>query len=253
MSKTSELLEIHALVKSASINLDIRNKSKCLRDSILTDKPLTKLAFDTRRIDQDKEYNPRRGLQHYQRSEEFVSEDTAHKMACLEKCKEVTNILKSVFSRTNEWHDSFIKTLYNTLSGAVNDFNKLGNFSSNQKSLSSLEYIEQLLTVRYAINLDNVINIPEEELFFTILKKDEELNNKFGNIDYHAIKNGYKELNSQEESLPIILKAQPTRQEIGENPYSLLLDKLFGTIKATKENPNVERSITITIKDSLKE
>ena len=75
MSKTSELLEIHALVKSASINLDIRNKSKCLRDSILTDKPLTKLAFDTRRIDQDKEYNPRRGLQHYQRSEEFVSED----------------------------------------------------------------------------------------------------------------------------------------------------------------------------------
>lgn len=116
MSKTSELLEIHALIKSASTNLDIRTKSKLIRDDVLAEyQPFKKQAFDTRRIDQDKEYNPRRGLQHYQRSEEFVSEDTNHKMICIQKCKEVTNLLKSVFSKTNEWHDSFIKTLYNTL------------------------------------------------------------------------------------------------------------------------------------------
>jgi len=226
MSKTSELLEIHALIKSASINLDIRNKSKLLREDLITEyQPLKKLAFDTRRIDQDKEYNPRRGLQHYHRSEEFVTEETLNKVNSIKKLKNITALLKDLFHNDDSWHDSFAKTLYNSLENTINDFNKLGNFSQDQKSLTGLNYIQQLLTIRYGINLDNVQLSKDEDILNVILNRDDELLKKFNALNLKSIKFGIDDSNTLQtlskvqekemiKEIPITLKSQPTKQEI---------------------------------------
>ena len=196
MLKTSELLEIYSLVKTASTSLNISKQSKQARNNLLSDlnkinnNPLVKLAFDTRRIDQDKEYNPRRGLQHYQRSEEFVTEDTSLKIANIKKIKNVTALLKDLFHSDDAWHDSFAKTLYSSLENTINDFNKLGNFSSDQKSLTGLHYIQQLLTIRYGIDLDKVQLDKDEDILNVILRRDNELLQKFNSLNLKSIKVG---------------------------------------------------------------
>lgn len=247
MSKPSNFLEIYTLIKSASNNLAIRNNTKLLREEFFQEfKPLKKMAFDTRRIDQDKDYNPRRGLQHYSRSDDFVSEEDIVKINNIKKLKNITALLHEIFNKDDAWHDSFSKTLYTGLENAVNDFNKLGNFSTDQKSLTGLHYIEQLLNIRYGINLTNM-NINDNEILNIILKKDEELLNKFNKLNLSNVKLGVE----PPSNLETISTALPTRKEVAEVPYHTLIEKLFGEVKATVDNPNVERSITITIKDKL--
>lgn len=44
-----------------------------------------------------------------------------------------------------------------------------------------------------------------------------------------------------------------SKRDVATQTYDNLLDKLFGGVKATKENPEVERTVTITIKDKFVE
>jgi hypothetical protein len=40
-----------------------------------------------------------------------------------------------------------------------------------------------------------------------------------------------------------------TKQDIRTKSYDTLMEKLFDGVKASEDNPNVERTVTITIKD----
>ena len=79
-----EVTELYQLVSQGTENIDARKQSRMLRkvalDSYSSGQGFTKLAFDTRRVDQETQYIPRRGLQNYQRSEAFLSEAISQKI-----------------------------------------------------------------------------------------------------------------------------------------------------------------------------
>src|SRR5260370_39885653 len=58
-----------------------------------------KLAFDARRIDQETQYNPRRGLQNYNRSEAFLSQATGEKIKCFAKLYHVLEDMDKEFGK----------------------------------------------------------------------------------------------------------------------------------------------------------
>lgn len=189
---------------------------------------LVKLAFDSRRIDQETEFNPRRGLQFYNRSDAFISQAVAQRIDTFKHLKSILEDFKSKFGRKPEWQDSYLRVLLNFLDRGLRTVQQDGDYTDNQPGVGSFDYIEEMLYVRYRLTVDQLSTMSDEDIKKALLSKDEEL---------------FKDVNSAVEI---------TRSDVGTQPYDTLLEKLFGGIKATKENPEVERTITITIKDSLK-
>ncbi len=70
-------------------------------------------------------------------------------------------------------------------------------------------------------------NLSEDNLEKRILDKDEELSHK-------DVQNAL----------------EFSKRDVATQSYDTLLEKLFGNIHATKDNKSVERTVTITIKDT---
>ncbi len=189
---------------------------------------IVKVAFDSRRINQETEFNPRRGLQFYNRSDSFISEGVASKMKNFHKLKAALEILKNKYGRKPDWQDSYARVLLNSLDAALRTNQQDGDYTDNQPGVGSFSYLEEMIYVRYRLTVDDLTNMSEEELIKSLLSKDQDLT---------------KDVNN----------AEITRTEAGSQPYDSLIEKLFGGIKATKENPEVERTVTITIKDKFVE
>ena len=64
----NEVKQIHSSIEERVDAQELRVEA--IKSSV--NKPLTKIAFDTRRIDQENDYNPRQNLQYYHRSEPFI-------------------------------------------------------------------------------------------------------------------------------------------------------------------------------------
>lgn len=225
--------EIYDLISSGIEDIPTRNKSFSVRKRALSNAinyGLIKNAFDTRRIDQETEYNPRRGLQNYNRSEEFVSEALGQKIKNFSKLRDVLADLKQEYGKENEWQDSNARVLLSTLNKGLREGIDDGDFSENQPAMGSLDYIEELLHVRYRLGFDDLTKLGNKDLKKIILSKDEELTRKDVNKALHISKN-----------------------DVATQTYDTLLEKLFGGIRATKENPEIERTVTITIKDKFVE
>jgi len=190
---------------------------------------LVKLAFDSRRIDQETEFNPRRGLQFYNRSDAFLSEGIASKLKHFERLKVILDNLKIKFGKKPAWQDSYTRVLLNSIERALRTNQQDGDYTDNQPGVGSFDYLEEMLYVRYRLQPDDLVNMTDEQLIKSILSKDEEL---------------MKDTNDAHEI---------TRSDVATQPYDSLIEKLFGGIKATKENPEVERTVTITIKDKFVE
>lgn len=88
-----EASDIYNLISRGSENVDTRKRARLLRKAALcsleSGQGFNKVAFDTRRIDQETEYNPRRGLQNYNRSEAFITEAIAQKVKNFAKLRRV--------------------------------------------------------------------------------------------------------------------------------------------------------------------
>ncbi len=229
-----ELYTIYAMISDSMENIPARKQCialrKCGLNSTIYNNGFNKIAFDTRRINQETEYNPRRGLQNYNRSEEFLSQAMGEKLVHLTRLKSVLDELKKEYGKEHEWQDSNARVLLSTLDQGLRTIQKDGNFSNAQPSQGSLDYIEELLHVRYRLDLANLNKLGNLELKKTILSKDEELTRKDVN-----------------RALEI------TKSDVASQTYDTLMEKLFGGVRATKENPDVERSITITIRDKFVE
>lgn len=231
--KIETVLEIYDLISGGIADIPTRKKLFSVRKKAFNNaikSGLIKNAFDTRRINQETEYNPRRGLQNYNRSEKFITEALSEKIRNFSKLKNVLADLKEEFGKEHEWQDSNARVLLSTLNKGLRSEQNDGDFSENQPSMASLDYIEELLHVRYRLSLDNLSKLGSTDLRKIILSKDENLINQDSNKTVHITKN-----------------------DIATKTYDNLLEKLFGDIRATKENPEVERSITITIKDKFVE
>lgn len=189
---------------------------------------IIKLAFDTRRINQETDYNPRRGLQNYHRSEQFISEAYQQKIANFSKLKVILDQLKEKYGREPEWQDSYCRVLLNTLDNSLRINQKDGDFGESQPSIGSFDYVEELLFARYRLEMNSIAKYGEEKLKEILLSKDEPLIRKT-NLSQFEI----------------------TKRDVSEKPYDALIDKLFNGVRASKENPNVKRSVTITIHDTF--
>lgn len=233
MSDLLAVTEFYNLISKASENVESRKQSRLLRknalDSAASGKGFTKVAFDTRRIDQEVDYNPRRGLQNYSRSEEFLSEGTAQRVKNFAKLRNVLTGLKNVYGKEREWQDSNSRILLTAVDNGLRTGLNDGDFGlQNQPGVGSLDYLEELLAMRYRLTYDDMVKMSESDLTKVILSKDEELTRK-----------------DVKQALEI------TKNDVATKGYDSLIEKLLEGCKASAENPDVERTITITIRDKF--
>lgn len=230
--KLDDISELYQLISDGSASQPSRKQAILLRkaglDSCADGKGFKKLAFDTRRIDQETEYNPRRGLQNYNRSEAFLSEAVGHKLLSLAKLRTVLENLREEYGREHEWQDSNARVLLATINNGLRIGLNDEDYATAQPAQGSLDYIEELLHVRYRIALADLNRMSDLDLRKAILSKDEELTRK-----------------GVRQALEI------TKQDISKQSYDSLLDKLFSGARASAENPDIERTITITIRDKF--
>ena len=232
--KLDTFTELYNLISNGTEGITSRKTAmriiKVGLNSFISGQGFNKVAFDTRRIDQEVEINPRRGLQNYNRSEAFLSELMGEKLKNFAKVRNVLNKLKDVYGKEREWQDSNARVLLATIDNGLRTHLKDGDYTEAQPGTGSLDYIEELMHVRYRLGFDEISKMAEEDLKKVILAKDEDLVRKDVN-----------------KALEI------TKGDVATQSYDTLLEKLFGGVRATKENPEVERTVTITIKDKFVE
>jgi len=227
-----DVSDLYNLISRGTQNVSSRKDARSLRkvalNSLANGQGFHKLAFDTRRIDQETEYNPRRGLQNYNRSEEFVSQAMEQKILNFAKVRKVLLSLKEVYGKEPEWQDSNARVLLSTLDKGLRAIANDGDYTETQPGVGSFDYMEELMHVRYRLGFDDLSKMGEADLRRVILSKDEELTRK-----------------NAKQALEI------TKSDVTKMGYDSLLDKLFSDCRASADNPDVERTITITIRDKF--
>lgn len=228
-----EVTELYNLISRGSEGIQSRKQARQLRKvalaSVVSGQGFRKVAFDTRRVDQETEYNPRRGLQNYNRSEAFISEGLAQRVKNFAKLRNVLIGLKNVYGKEREWQDSNARILLTAIDKGLRTGIDDGDFGSmNQPGVGSFDYLEELLGMRYRLTYDDLVRMGETDLSKVILSKDEELIRK-----------------DVKQALEI------TKGDVATKGYDSLIEKLLEGCKASAENPDVERTITITIRDKF--
>lgn len=228
-----EVTELYNLISRGTQGVESRKQSRQLRkaalDSVVSGQGFRKLAFDTRRIDQEVDYIPRRGLQNYNRSEQFLSEGVAQRVKNFAKLRNVLLGLKNVYGKEREWQDSNARILLTAIDKGIRTDQNDGDFAvHNQPGVGSFDYLEELLAMRYRLTYDDLVRLGETDLSKVILSKDEELTRK-----------------DMKQALEI------TKNDVATKGYDSLIEKLLEGCKASVENPDVERTITITIRDKF--
>lgn len=146
---------------------------KKIISSINPSTPIVKVAFDTRRVNQATTYIPRRNLQTYHRSEAFIDKDSSDKIKTFFKLKTAVDALKEDFSGDPDWLDSYARILSNALDRTLRVEQKDMDFFKPQ-----LDYLDELLYLRYRLKPDDIIRLNEKELRSLVLDKDEKLLHK---------------------------------------------------------------------------
>lgn len=241
--KIDDITEIYDLIASSSKNVSSRKNMQTVRKQALATiipTELVKVAFDTRRINQETDYIPRRGLQNYHRSEKFISDEIANKIEAFKKLNSVLEPLKIKYGREPEWQDSYTRILESAIAKGLKTNENGDDFSDVQPSMASLAYLEELLYVRYRLTPENLMSMSFDDLTNVILRKDDLLSN-------------------------IIVTSPPisTPSELPKFGYEQMMNKMLETmaqmiatnkqqevkipeIQTTKDNN--EKNVTITIK-----
>ena len=262
----NDVTNIFNLLSKVNDNVECRNECLKLRKSALQNiGTITKqkvslafdntskvsLAFDTRRIDQEVEYNPRRGLQNYSRSEAFITEATQSKLENFAKLRDILSNLKNRYGKEPEWQDSNVRILLSSIDKGLRTNINDGDYTGDQPGTGNLNYLDELLHVRYRLDHDQIKNSSVEQLNKILLAKDEDL--LYKNINGSVTKTEISNNNYDDLVTKLVTALGIVSQQKPQKKDDDLLEKLFGTIKATKENKNVERSVNIIIKDSIKD
>jgi len=250
-----DVSDLYHLISRGTEDVLSRKEARALRrtalDLVSNEKGLKKIAFDTRRIDQETEYNPRRGLQNYHRSENFVSDAIMSKIQAFAKLAVLLDKLKTEFGRQPEWQDSYTRILTSSVHKGLRTHELDGDYSDAQPSMASLDYLEELMYVRYRLTPENLLSMSEVDLRKAILRKDELL------VNGEVIQNKDQIITTSDVSKysydQMMDKMINTIAQVMSNqksPDDNLTNKLFD-VKATKDAPEIERTVTITIKDKI--
>src|SRR5271165_4565471 len=140
--KPEEFYELYQLICEGTAELPTRKQAMQLRkvglQAHLSGQSFIKVAFDTRRVDQETAYIPRRGLQNYHRSESFISDSVADKILAFAKLAKILDQLKLEFGRHPEWQDSYTRVLASSVHKGLRTDELDGDYSDSQPSMASL-------------------------------------------------------------------------------------------------------------------
>lgn len=254
--KLDTITEVYQLLSKGTADLASRKQGISFRKSALTsylnNGQITKLAFDTRRVNQETDYIPRRGLQNYHRSEKFISDAIALKITAFKRLSTLLDQLKSEFGKNPEWNDSYTRVLASAVHRGLRTVEADEDFSDAQPSMASLDYLEELMYVRYRMTPDELMTMAQDQLRIRILSKDELLTKEAYEDDDVIITPSEISKNSYDDMMNKMLTtmAQVMSSYKPVQPDDNLTSKLFD-VKATKDTPEVERTVTITIKDKV--
>jgi hypothetical protein len=229
------LFDIYELISSCRMHTTTRKQSFNLRKrsfhTLFINKSIIKTAFDTRRINQETTFNPRRGLQNYHRSEPFISMEMKKKIEAFAKLSKILDQIKLEYEREPQWQDSYVRVLSSAVHKGLRTLQSDGDFSDVQPSMASLAYLEELIYVRYRLTTESLMSMTDLELRNSVLRKDELLVN--GGIS----------------SLPII------PSDISKNNYDDMLQKVLTSVAqmmSQMKSQGETKSLEIKPKDSEK-
>jgi len=138
------------------------------------DTGLVKVAFDTRKVNQFTDYNPRRNLQHFNRSEDYLTIATATRLNSLNRIKIAIDELERNFCTEPEWLDSYTRVLKDALDKALRISQASSDYSEKE-----IDYLEELIDMRYRVRLAEVVNMSIEDIKTKVLAKDQSLLHKY--------------------------------------------------------------------------
>lgn len=204
---------------------------------------IVKVAFDTRRVNQETTRIPRSNLQYWHRSQEFIDDMEQSKIDVFAKLQVVMEDIKRAYGTRPDWHDSYARVLADAVGRILRV--KQGD---NDIGRAQLAYLEQLLDARYRLTMDEIQTLSSDDLQNRILKKDESLLKKgliysepklADTLTTHA--NMFKNNMATSQMPSVQLKQEDA------------LASLFGGGLRREGERSVERTVTITIKDEVKD
>jgi hypothetical protein len=195
--------------------------------------PITKLAFDTRRVDQENDRNPRKNLQYWHRTDQFIDDGDEKALKTFAKLAKVLKHLKKKLGTQPEWFESYARQLYD------NVYRILRVKESDLDIFRpQMNYLEQLIFARYRLSMENLEKFSEDKIEQRILSKDEEL---IGRSAY------LKETESDEPAAP-----QGFSKDSNSTTQESIVNAIFGGAGMRRDGERtVERTITITIRDNV--
>ena len=199
--------------------------------------PLTKLAFDTRRVDQEGSRNPRKNLQYWHRTDPFIDEEDEGTLKNFAKLARVLTNLKKKFGTSPEWFESYARQLYDNVHRVLRV--KEGDLDIFRPQLN---YLEQLVFARYRLSMENIQKFSEENLADKIISKDEEL---LGRSAY------LKETGSELETTGAISNGV-IKDSMTKSTQESIVNAIFGAQGLRRDGERtVERTITIKIVENV--
>ncbi len=185
--------------------------------------PLRKVAFDTRRMDPN-ERNPRVNAQFFVRAEPYVSTSDEKKLNIFSKLLNPIKEIKNQFAKEPEYHSSYVRLLDEIL---VNLFKvKDGEIDVFGPQL---EYLEQILFLRYRLTMADIEVMSDANLKTRILSKDEKLLKRAA-VVFERNKEGVKTESAKKES------------------HTTSPEDLIKALFSPDLEEGIEKTITITIK-----
>jgi hypothetical protein len=196
-------------------------------------KPIAKTAFDTRRVDQEHDRNPRKNLQYYHRADAFIDENDNGKLNKFAKLLNVVGEIKKDLGTEPEWFESYSRQLHDQLTRILRV--KQADLDIFKPQLS---YLEQLIYARYRLSMDDLDQLSAMELRARILSKDEALLKRGAYLKETGEVEGPK-------NIVVVDGNQKTTQDS-------IVNAIFGGNDLRKGGERmVERTVTIKIVDSV--
>jgi hypothetical protein len=197
--------------------------------------PIIKQAFDTRRVNQETDRNPRQNLQYWHRADAFIDKEDEGKLTIFANLMSILNDIKTDFGTQPEWFESYSRILYDNVHRILRI--KQADLDIFKPQLS---YLEQLVFARYRLSMEDLSKFSKEDIRAKLLSKDEALLKRGNYLNETGITKG-----SAVENKNIVIDGSKTTQES-------LIQALFGGGAIRKDGEkNVSRTITITISDNV--
>lgn len=236
-----ELFKYKVSEREESPNVIMSARKAALYD--LQPKGIVKVAFDTRRINQETEGNPRTNLQYWHRSDEFITQDQQKKIDIFAKLYSALENIKESYGSFKEWHDSYVRVLYDNVSRTLGIKQATPDIYGPQ-----LSYLEQLLYARYRLSMEQIERSDLVSIAEILLNKDENLL-KRGFFKSDIAKTSQKDIIAQPlQTIPEIhnhIIVDGNKSSNQDVLAALINDKLV-----RKDGERViERTITIKIRD----